>query len=56
MAGAVFTIPALVIAGPWREDFFSAEHYLEATALMMVGGVLGVLFVTVLRRIMVSES
>ena len=56
VAGAVFTIPALVIAGPWREDFFSAEHYLEATALMMVGGVLGVLFVTVLRRIMVSES
>jgi putative OPT family oligopeptide transporter len=32
------------------------EHYFEATALMMVGGVLGVLFVTVLRRIMVAES
>ncbi len=56
VAGAVFTIPALVIAGPWKDDFFSTEHYLEATALMMVGGVLGVLFVTVLRRAMVSES
>ena len=56
VAGAIFTIPAFVIAGPWREDFGSTEHYFEATAIMMVGGVLGVLFVTVLRRIMVEES
>lgn len=56
VAGAVFTIPALVIAGPWKESFFTLEHYLEATALMLVGGVLGVLFVTVLRRILVVES
>ena len=56
VAGAVFTIPALVIAGPWKEDFFTWTHYFEATALMLTGGVLGVLFVTVLRRVMVAES
>jgi putative OPT family oligopeptide transporter len=56
VAGAIFTIPALVIAGPWRDDFFTLEHYLEATALMVVGGVLGVLFVTVLRKILVVET
>jgi len=56
VAGAIFTIPALVIAGPWREDFGSTERYFESTAIMLVGGVLGVLFVTVLRRIMVQES
>lgn len=56
VAGAIFTIPAFVIAGPWKDDFGSTERYLEATAIMLVGGVLGVLFVTVLRRIMVAES
>ncbi|MFH1998812.1 MAG: oligopeptide transporter, OPT family [Planctomycetota bacterium] len=56
VAGAVFTIPAFVIAGPWKKEFFTTEHYLEASALMMVGGVLGVLFVTLLRRVMVAES
>lgn len=49
-AGAIFTIPAFIIAGVWTE-----LKYFEATAIMMVGGVIGVLFVTLLRRVMVED-
>lgn len=52
-AGAIFTIPAFYIAGIWKE--FTGAHYLEATAIMFVGGVIGILFVTVLRRVMVED-
>jgi len=55
VAGAIFTLPAFYIAGCWQE-FGTVQHYLEATAIMLVGGVLGVLFVTVLRKIMVEEA
>lgn len=51
VAGAIFTIPAFVIAGVWTEI-----NYLQATVLMLVGGVLGVMFVILLRRILVEES
>lgn len=53
-AGAIFTIPAFMIAGVWQE-FWSMQHYLEATAIMFVGGVVGILFVTILRRVMVED-
>jgi len=52
-AGAIFTIPAFVILGLW--SFKSWTEYLEASALMIVGGILGILFVTVLRRAMVDD-
>ncbi len=51
VAGAIFTIPAFVISGVWTE-----LHYLESTLIMLIGGVLGVLFVTILRRSMVEEA
>lgn len=53
-AGAIFTIPAFLIAGVWTE-FNTTQHYLEATAIMFVGGVVGILFVTILRRVMVED-
>jgi putative OPT family oligopeptide transporter len=53
-AGAIFTIPAFVIVQSWpRFDTF--EAYWQSTALMMVGGTLGILFVTLLRRVMVED-
>lgn len=56
-AGAIFTIPAFVVAGIWsKEEFFTLQHYLEATSVMFVGGVIGILFVTVLRRVMVEDK
>jgi len=56
-AGAVFTIPAFVVLGLWK---FSPEtmwtEYLTASALMILGGILGIMFVTVLRRVMVEDK
>ncbi len=52
-AGAVFTIPAFVLAGLWPS--LGMEHYWESVALMVIGGLLGILFVTLLRRVMVED-
>lgn len=49
-AGAIFTLPAFLMAGAWEEF-----HYLESTLLMLVGGLLGILFVVILRRSMVGD-
>lgn len=50
-AGAIFTIPAFVISGVWDEF-----NYWESTLLMLVGGVLGVLLITILRRTLVEDK
>jgi putative OPT family oligopeptide transporter len=55
-AGAIFTIPAFVVLRIW--NFTSAsmfKEYLTASALMILGGILGIMFVTVLRRVMVED-
>jgi putative OPT family oligopeptide transporter len=54
-AGAVFTIPAFVIAGVWPE-FDLANGYIKSVALMVVGGMLGILFIALLRRVMVEDA
>lgn len=51
-AGAVFTIPAFVIAQIWPG---LGGHYWQSVALMVIGGMLGILFVTLLRRVMVED-
>ncbi len=51
VAGAIFTIPAFLIAGAWSE--FNLR---DAMLIMGIGGVLGVLFVIVLRRPLVVEA
>ncbi len=51
-AGAIFTIPAFIISGVWDN---LQDRYIEATLIMMIGGVIGVLFVTLLRRVMVED-
>lgn len=53
-AGAIFTIPAFVIAGLWT-DFGDLSSYLLSSAMMFTGGLLGILFVSVLRRVMVED-
>jgi putative OPT family oligopeptide transporter len=52
-AGAVFTIPAFVMAGLWPG--LTRERYWNSVALMVIGGTLGILFVTLLRRVMVED-
>ncbi|MFA5811315.1 MAG: oligopeptide transporter, OPT family [bacterium] len=53
-AGAIFTIPAFFLAKVWPD--FGPTHYLDATLIMLVGGTLGILFVTMLRRVMVEDA
>ncbi|MGD0484804.1 MAG: OPT/YSL family transporter, partial [Gemmatimonadales bacterium] len=53
-AGAIFTIPAFFISGIWK-DFATTGHYLQSAAIMFAGGVLGIMFVALLRRVMVED-
>jgi putative OPT family oligopeptide transporter len=54
-AGAIFTIPAFYISGVWAK-FDTWENYLVASAIMFSGGVLGIMFVALLRRVMVEDA
>ncbi len=54
-AGAIFTIPAFVMSGSWT-SFDPAHAYWKSTALMMVGSILGVLFVSLVRRALVEDA
>ncbi len=53
-AGAIFTIPAFLISGAWLK-FNTFDAYIKSSALMFVGGFLGIMFVTFLRRVMVTD-
>ncbi|HEX4809853.1 MAG TPA: oligopeptide transporter, OPT family [Bryobacteraceae bacterium] len=53
-AGAVFTIPAFLISRAWP-SFGFRDAYWKSTVLMAVGSVLGVLFVSLVRRVMVED-
>src|ERR1700684_1786443 len=53
-AGAIFTLPAFVLAGVWP-SFWSFDSYWKSTALIMVGSILGVLFISLVRRVMVED-
>ena len=53
-AGAIFTLPAFVLAGAWP-SFGFGDAYLKSTALMVVGSIVGVLFVSLVRRGMVED-
>jgi putative OPT family oligopeptide transporter len=56
-AGAIFTIPAFVMADLWPalQPWPPSVEYWKSVALMMIGGTLGILFVTLLRRVMVED-
>src|SRR5688500_10495059 len=52
-AGAIFTLPAFMISRAWPA-FDTPEAYWKSTVLLVVGGVLGVLFVSLMRRVIVD--
>jgi len=54
-AGAIFTIPGFVIAGIWPK-FFTAGNYITSACIMFSGGLLGIMFVALLRRVMVEDA
>src|SRR6202167_1796256 len=51
---AIFTLPPFVLAGVWP-SFWSFDSYWKSTALIMVGSILGVLFISLVRRVMVED-
>ncbi len=51
VAGAIFTIPAFVIAGVWED-----VNILVSGIIMVIGGLLGVFFVIILRRTLVEDA
>jgi putative OPT family oligopeptide transporter len=53
-AGAIFTIPAFLLVKAWP-SFRPADAYWKTTALIMVGSILGVLFISLVRRGMVED-
>src|SRR5438270_7239824 len=53
-SGAIFTIPAFLLSGAWHSFGFT-DAYWKSTALILVGSVLGVLFISLVRRIMVDD-
>ncbi|MFH1160634.1 MAG: oligopeptide transporter, OPT family [bacterium] len=54
-AGAIFTLPAFFIAGIWP-DFFTTGHYITSSLILIAGGILGIMFVALLRRVMVEDA
>src|SRR5882724_8565555 len=53
-AGAIFTIPAFLLSRAWT-SFRPGDAYWKSTALIMVGSILGVLFISLVRRTMVED-
>jgi putative OPT family oligopeptide transporter len=56
VAGAIFTLPAFLIARVGGEPLWEEFDYWSSTWIMLVGGVLGVLFVILLRRTLVEDA
>ena len=54
-AGAIFTLPAFFVSGIWS-DFFTLGHYITSSLILIAGGILGIMFVALLRRVMVEDA
>lgn len=54
-SGAIFVLPAFFIASVWN-PFYTTSNYLISTAILIVAGSLGIMFVTVLRRVLVEDK
>ncbi len=55
-AAAIFIIPAFVLVNIGGERLWTSFHYWETTLIMLVGGVLGVLFIIMLRRTLCVDA
>ncbi|MFQ5824725.1 MAG: OPT family oligopeptide transporter [bacterium] len=56
VAGAIFTIPAFVMVEMDGQKLWTNFNYWETSAILLVGGVLGILFVILLRRTLVVDA
>jgi putative OPT family oligopeptide transporter len=56
VAGAIFTIPAFVLVEVGGERLWTTFNYWETSILMLIGGLMGILFVILLRRTLVVDA
>ena len=56
VAGAIFTIPAFVMVEVAGERLWESFNYWETSILLLIGGVMGILFVILLRRTLVVDA
>lgn len=54
-SGAIFVLPAFFISSIW-DPFFSMSHYIISTIILAFAGLLGIMFVTLLRRVLVEDA
>lgn len=55
-AGAIFTIPAFLLVSIGSERLWAGFRYWETSLILLLGGILGVFFITLLRRPLVVEA
>ena len=56
VAGAIFTIPAFVMVEVGGERLWTSFNYWETSLILLIGGLLGILFVILLRRTLVVDA
>jgi len=56
VAGAIFTIPAFVIVNVGGERLWTDFNYWESSFILLIGGVLGVMFIILLRRTLTVDA
>ncbi len=56
VAGAIFTIPAFVMVEVGGQKLWTTFNYWETSIILLIGGLLGILFVILLRRTLVVDA
>ncbi|GMU64815.1 MAG: oligopeptide transporter, OPT family protein [Acidobacteriota bacterium] len=55
-AGAIFTIPAFLLVSVDGQRLWTSFNYWETAIILLLGGILGVLFITLLRRTLAVDA
>jgi putative OPT family oligopeptide transporter len=55
-AGAIFTIPAFLLVSVDGQRLWTTFDYWQTATILLVGGILGVLFITLLRRTLAVDA
>jgi hypothetical protein len=55
-AGAIFTVPAFVMVNVGGERLWTTFDYWEISLILLVGGILGILFIILLRRTLAVDA
>jgi putative OPT family oligopeptide transporter len=55
-AGAIFTVPAFVMVDVGGERLWTKFNYWETSLILLVGGLLGILFIILLRRTLTVDA